>query len=128
VRIGLSAGDVGVSWSLPRVVGMGHAAEIMLTGRFVGAEEAERIGLVNKVVPEDQLLDAAYEIADQIAAISPFGVTLTKRVLNANVDAGSLSQAVEVENRGQTLATRGTDFREALDAFRTKRPAQFTAR
>ena len=128
VRIGLSAGDVGVSWSLPRVVGLGHAAEIMLSGRFVDADEAARIGLVNRVVPADALLDEAFALAGEIAANTPFGVTLTKRVLNANVDAGSLSQAVEVENRGQTLATRGADFREALEAFRAKRPAAFTAR
>jgi len=128
VRIGLSAGDVGVSWSLPRVVGLGRAAEIMLTGRFVDAEEAATIGLVNRVVPEERLLDESFAIAEQIAANTPFGVTLTKRVLNANVDAGSLSQAVDVENRGQTLATRGQDFREALAAFREKRPAKLTAR
>lgn len=128
VRIGLSAGDVGVSWSLPRVVGLGHAAEIMLTGRFVGADEAAEIGLVNRVVAADDLLDAAFAVAEQIASNTPFGVTLTKRVLNVNVDAGSLTQAVELENRGQTLATRGEDFREALDAFRAKRPAAFTAR
>lgn len=128
VKIGLSAGDVGVSWSLPRVVGLGHAAEIMLSGRFVGAEEAAAIGLVNRVVPAEELLEEAFALASQIAANTPFGVTLTKRVLNANVNAGSLSQAVEVENRGQTLATRGEDFREALAAFRAKRPAQFTAR
>jgi enoyl-CoA hydratase/carnithine racemase len=128
VRIGLSAGDVGVSWSLPRVVGLGRAAEIMLTGRFVDAEEAATIGLVNRVVTEDALLDESFAIAEQIAANTPFGVTLTKRVLNANLDAGSLSQAVEVENRGQTLATRGQDFREALAAFREKRPPKLTAR
>jgi enoyl-CoA hydratase/carnithine racemase len=128
VRIGLSAGDVGVSWSLPRVVGFGRAAEIMLTGNFVDAEEAERIGLVNRVVPADELLEASFDLAAQIAANSPFGVTLTKRVLHANVDAGSLTQAVEVENRGQTLTTRGEDFREALAAFRAKRPAAFTGR
>lgn len=128
VRIGLSAGDVGTSWSLPRVVGLGNAAEIMLTGRFVDADEAARIGLVNRVVPSEDLLDEAFAIAEQIAANTPFGVALTKRVLNANVDAGSLTQAVEVENRGQTLATRGDDFREALDAFRAKRAPAFTAR
>lgn len=126
VRIGLSAGDIGVSWSLPRVVGLGRASEIMLTGRFVEAEEAERIGLVNRVVEAGQLLDAALEVAEQIAANSPFGVTLTKRVLMANVDAGSLRGAIEVENRGQTLATRGTDFSEALAAFRAKRAPKFT--
>jgi enoyl-CoA hydratase/carnithine racemase len=128
VRIGLTSGDVGVSWSLPRVVGLGHAAEIMLTGRFLDAEEAARIGLVNRVVPAAQLLDAAFEVADQIAGNTPFGVTMTKRVLNVNVDAGSFSQAAEVENRGQTLATRGDDFLEALKSFRAKRPPQFTAR
>lgn len=128
VRIGLSAGDVGVSWSLPRVVGLGRAAEIMLTGRFVDAQEAENMGLVNRVVPAADLLDEAYAMAELIAGNTPFGVTLTKRVLNANVDAGSLSQAVEVENRGQTLATRGDDFVEALNSFRDKRPARFTAR
>jgi enoyl-CoA hydratase/carnithine racemase len=100
----------------------------MLTGRFVEAEEAATIGLVNRVVPQDALLDESFAIAEQIAANTPFGVTLTKRVLNANVDAGSLSQAVEVENRGQTLATRGQDFREALAAFREKRPPKLTAR
>jgi enoyl-CoA hydratase len=109
-------------------VGLGRAAEIMLTGRFVDAEEAAAIGLVNRVVPSERLLDEALAVADQIAGITPFGVTLTKRVLNANVDAGSLSQAVEVENRGQTLATRGQDFLEALTAFRAKRQPEFTAR
>ncbi len=128
VRIGLSAGDVGVSWSLPRVVGLGVAAEIMLTGRFVDAAEAQRIGLVNRVVAAETLLEEAFAVAAQIASNTPFGVTLTKRVLNANVDAGSLSQAVEVENRGQVLATRGADFREALEAFRAKRAPAFTAR
>lgn len=128
VRIGLSAGDVGVSWSLPRVVGLGHAAEMMLTGSFVDAHEAERIGLVNRVVEEAKLLDSAFEIAERIASNSPFGVTLSKRALQANVDAGSLRAAIEVENRGQTLATRGSDFSEALAAFRAKRAPKFTGR
>jgi enoyl-CoA hydratase len=126
VRIGLSAGDVGVSWSLPRVVGLGHAAEIMLTGDFLDADEAARIGLVNRVVPADELLDEALRVAERIALNSPFGITLTKRVLMANVDAGSLRNAVEVENRGQTLATRGKDFEESLSAFREKRTPKFS--
>jgi len=128
VRIGLSAGDVGVSWSLPRVVGLGHAAEIMLTGDFLDAYEAERIGLVNRVVPAENLLEEALGLAERIAANSPFGITLTKRVLTANVDAGSLRNAVEVENRGQTLATRGQDFSESLGAFREKREPKFSGR
>ena len=107
---------------------MGHAAEMMLTGRFYDAEEAARIGLVNRVVAAEDLLEEAFAVAGLIASNTPFGVTLTKRVLNANVDAGSLTQAIELENRGQTLATRGEDFREALGAFREKRAAAFTSR
>jgi enoyl-CoA hydratase/carnithine racemase len=126
VRIGLSAGDVGVSWSLPRVVGLGRAFEIMLTGDFIDATEAERIGLVNRVVQPDRLLDETIALAERIASNTPFGVTMSKRVLNANVDAGSFSQAIEVENRGQALATRGSDFVEALSAFREKRTPSFT--
>lgn len=128
IRIGLSSGDIGVSWALPRVIGMGHAAEMMMTGRFYGAEEAARIGLVNRVVEADALLPTAYEIAEQIAANTPLGVMLTKRLLASNVDAGSLRSAMEIENRGQVLATRGRDFREALAAFREKRRPHYNGR
>jgi len=128
INNGLTASELGLSYLLPRAIGSSRAFELMLTGRDIDAAEAATIGLVNRVVPEDELLDAAFEIAEQIAANTPFGVTLTKRVLNANVDAGSLSQAVEVENRGQTLATRGADFAEPLSAFREKRAAAFTSR
>jgi enoyl-CoA hydratase/carnithine racemase len=81
---------------------------------------------VNRVVPAEQLLDEAISLATEVASNSPFGVTLSKRVLNVNVDAGSLSDAIEVENRGQTLATRGDDFSEALAAFREKRPPHYS--
>jgi enoyl-CoA hydratase len=128
VRIGLSSGDIGVSWALPRIIGMGHAAEMMLTGRFYEAEEAHRIGLVNRVVDPSELLDSAYETASQIAGNTPLGVMLTKRLLASNVDAGSLRGAMEIENRGQVLATRGEDFREALSAFREKRQPTYTGR
>jgi enoyl-CoA hydratase len=128
VRIGLSAGDLGASWALPRVIGLGRAAELMLTGRFVEAEEAEAIGLVNRVVPPERLLPTAFELADQIAAHSPYGVRLSKRVLQANVDAPSLDAALELENRGQVLATRTDDMREALEAFRAKRQPRFRNR
>jgi enoyl-CoA hydratase/carnithine racemase len=128
VRIGLSGGDCGTSWFLPRVVGLGRAAEILLTGRFVGAEEAASIGLVTRVVPAEELLDQALATAQQIAANTPFGVMLTKRVLHLNVDAPSLAAALEVENRNQVLTTRTDDMSEALTAFREKRPARYTGR
>lgn len=126
VRIGMSAGDLGISWLLPRLVSPGIAAEIMYTGRFVGAEEAERIGLVSRVVAGEALLEESLALARTIAANSPFGVQLTKRAFHANLDGLPLRAAMELENRGQALATRGTDMPEALDAFKAKRAPQFT--
>jgi enoyl-CoA hydratase/carnithine racemase len=128
VRIGLSGGDCGSSYFLPRVVGLGRTAEILLTGRFVGAEEAADIGLVNRVVAADELLGQAVATAVQIAANTPFGVMLTKRVLHQNVDAPSLTAALEVENRNQVLTTRTEDMTEALHAFLDKRPPRCTGR
>jgi enoyl-CoA hydratase len=125
VKIGLSGCDIGVSYLLPRIVGLGIASELMLTGRMVEAEEAARIGLANRVVEPAGLLDSANELADQIAANSPFGVWMTKQVLGRNVDAGSLRSAIELENRTQVLTTRTDDMKEALAAFVEKRPARF---
>ncbi|MCW2992847.1 MAG: enoyl-CoA hydratase [Conexibacter sp.] len=128
VRVGLSGGDVGASHLLPRLVGFGMASELLLTGRAVGAEEALRIGLANRIVPAEELLDAAAELALEIAASSPFGIFMTKQVLGRNVDAGSLESAIELENRTQILATRTEDMAEALAAFKGKRPARFVGR
>jgi enoyl-CoA hydratase/carnithine racemase len=128
VKIGLSVGELGTSWTLTRLVGPGRAAEIAYTGRFVGAEEAERIGLINRVVPADQLLDEAHALAAQIASNSPGGVQLSKRALQANLEIGSYAAALELENRGQALLTRGEDMPEALEAFKQRREPQFTGR
>lgn len=128
VRLGLSACDVGVSYFLPRIVGLGMASELMLTGRKVEANEALRIGLVSRIVEEGTLREEALAIAAQIASNSPFGVTMTKRVLALNVDAASLHAAIELENRTQVLATRTEDMSEALSAFREKRAPRFAGR
>jgi enoyl-CoA hydratase len=128
VRIGLSAGDVGCSWALPRIVGLGRAMEILLTGRFVDAEEAVMIGLVSRVIPEAELLDRALETAAAISANSPFGVQLSKEAVHANVDAPSLEAALELENRNQVLASRSPDMIEALSAFREKRAPRYGVR
>jgi enoyl-CoA hydratase/carnithine racemase len=126
VRIGLSAGDLGTSWLLPRLIGPARTAEFAYTGRFIESEEAERIGLLNRVVPADRLLDDALELAAQIAANSPAGVQLSKRALQANMEVGSFAAALELENRGQALLTRGSDMPEALAAFKEKRAPRFT--
>jgi len=125
VRIGLSAGDLGTSWLLPRLVGPGMAAEIAYTGRFVEAAEAERIGLVNKVVPAPDLLAEAIAMAGLICANSPAGVQLSKRALQANLEVSSYAAALELENRGQALLTQGADMPEALAAFTERRAPVF---
>jgi len=128
VRIGLSGCDVGLSWLLPRIVGFGHASELMLTGRLIDAHAAARIGLVNHVVPAEELIPKAYALAGEIARNSPFGVRLTKQGLQLNVDAPSLQAAVAVENRNQALAACTEDMSEALSAFRERRQPAFAGR
>lgn len=125
VRIGLSGGDCGSSWALPRLLGLARATEILLTGRFVDAEEAREIGLVTDVVEAGKVTDRALEVAAMIAQNSPVGVALTKQVVRTNVDASSLAAALELENRNQVLATRTDDMTEALAAFREKRRPTF---
>ena len=126
IRIGLTGGDMGSSWLLPRIVGLGIANELLMTGRFVDAAEAARIGLVNRMVEPDELLPTALEMARSIMANSPFAVRLTKRVVQANLGAATLETAVELENRNQALAAATADHREALAAFLARRPAVFS--
>lgn len=126
IRIGLTGGDMGSSWLLPRVIGLGLANELLLTGRFVLPDEAVRIGLVNRVVEPDRLIPEALELAAAITANSPFAVRVTKQVIHANLGAATLAAGIELENRNQALAAASSDMREALDAFRAKRPPVFT--
>jgi enoyl-CoA hydratase len=121
IKVGMSSCDIGVSWLLPRIVGMSRAFEIMLTGRMVGAEEAERIGLVSSVVPGDELLSHALELARAIAAHDPFAVWLTKRGAWANAEAPSLHAAIELENRTQILARTTGELARAAEALVTRR-------
>ena len=126
VRIGFSGCDLGSSYWLPRTVGLGVASELLMTGRFMGADEAERRGAVNRIVPAAELLDSAVATAAEIARNSPFAVRMTKQVLASGVDAPSLRAAIELENRTQILCTRTDDFVEALAAFQDKREPHFT--
>jgi enoyl-CoA hydratase/carnithine racemase len=128
VRVGLSAGELGTSWLLTRLVGSGRAAEIAYTGRAVAAEEAERIGLVNRVVPAEELFDEAFALAAAISANSPGGVRMSKRALQCNQEITSYAAALELENRGQALMTRTEDMPEALAAMRERRDPHFTGR
>ena len=113
ILLGLSGAEMGMSYYLPRIVGLSVAADWMLTGRNVSAEEAFQRGLVSELVDDEHLLDRALERASQIAALSPLGVQMTKRTLQVNTDASDLTAAVELENRNQVI-THAT--REAADA------------
>jgi enoyl-CoA hydratase len=128
IRVGLSGCDIGVSYLLPRLIGASRAFELLLTGRMVDATEADRIGLVLKVVPDADVLDAALETAELIRANSPFGVWMTKEVMWSNLEAGSLQAAIDLENRTQLLASHTGDLVEAMTAFMEKRPPNFTGR
>jgi enoyl-CoA hydratase/carnithine racemase len=123
IKAGLSSMDMGISYLLPKIVGAGRAREMMLTGRIIDAAEAYRIGLVHEVVPDDQLLDAALRMARSIAVNNPFGVWQTKIGLNAALDAPSLRNAKEIENRTQILTGFTNNPVEAAHAHMEKRDA-----
>ncbi|MCL4292494.1 MAG: enoyl-CoA hydratase/isomerase family protein [Acidimicrobiia bacterium] len=128
VKVGLSGCDIGVSWLLPRLVGASRAFELMLTGRFVDAAEAERVGLVSRVVADGECLGAALEIAEEIAGNSPFGIRMTKEVMWSQLEVGSLTAGIDLENRTQILTSYTGDMREAVAAFVEKRPPRFEDR
>lgn len=103
IRVGMSSCDVGVSWLLPRAIGTTRAFEMMLTGRMVEAEEAERIGLVLRLTEQGKLVEEARTMARTIADNGHIGTWMTKRGMWANLEAGSLQAAIELENRTQAL-------------------------
>lgn len=125
IRIGLSACDVGVSYFLPRIVGASVASELLLTGDFIEAKRAEATGLVSRVVPDASLVDATREMANRMLRNTPLGLRLTKECLKHSIDAGSLEQAVAMEDRNQILAAQSADFREGVLAFLQKRDPEF---
>jgi enoyl-CoA hydratase len=123
---GLSGTELGVSWLLPRAVGTSNSAEILLTAKRVDAEEALRIGLVSRVVADDEVLVLAIEMAEAMCAFSPFGLALTKDTIWASLEVGSLQSAVDLENRTQLLAGHTGNLNEATAAFKEKRPPVYT--
>lgn len=117
VKVGMTGCDMGVSWLLPRAVGLSRSFEILLTGRMVDAQEADRIGLVTATVADDQLMPRALDTARAIAASEALGVWLTKRGGWVNAEAASLAQAIELENRSQILAQSTGSLQRAAEAF-----------
>ncbi|MCG7606940.1 MULTISPECIES: enoyl-CoA hydratase [Mycobacterium] len=127
INNGLTASELGLSYLLPRAIGSSRAFEIMLTGRDVDAQEAERIGLVSSVVAEHALLDTCYAMAERMAAFSRPGIELTKRTLWSGLDAASLEGHMQAEGLGQLFVRLLTaNFEEAVAARAEKRPPVFT--
>jgi enoyl-CoA hydratase len=127
INNGLTASELGLSYLLPRAIGSSRAFEIMLTGRDIDADEAERIGLVSRQVPEDQLLETCYAMAERIAAFSRPGIELTKRTLWSGLDAASLEGHMQAEGLGQLFVRLlTTNFEESVAARAEKRPPVFT--
>ena len=103
INIGLGGADMACSYFLPRLIGAGRAYEFMLTGNFMSAEEAMSLGLASRIADKEHLLDTAMELARTMSGKNPMGLRLTKEAINMNLDAGGLEQALNLEDRNQTL-------------------------
>ena len=125
VRVGLSGADMGVAWLLPRIVGLGRATELLMTGDFIDAERALAIGLYNRVVPAEQLMAEAHGMAAQLARGPSPALAVTKQALDREYTM-SLEEALRFEADVQADLMLHPNFREAYEAFREKRDARFT--
>jgi enoyl-CoA hydratase/carnithine racemase len=126
-KVGLTGADMGAAYLLPRIVGQGRALELLLFGDSLDALTAERYGLVNRVVPHDQLLPAAYEWARRLAQGPSLALSMTKRMVNNEWNMDLLS-AIEAEAQAQALLLMGEDHRRFYEAFLEKAQAAFVGR
>ena len=121
IRTGLTGTDAGVSYLLPRLIGAARAFDMIVTGRTVDAGEAERMGLVSRIVPDADLWDEALAMANVVAGYTTFGLRNTKEVMWHNLDTPSMSAAIALENRNQDLANRNDEVHEYMRAYRSNR-------
>ena len=123
-RVGLSGADMGASWLLPRIIGFGRATELLMTGDFIDAREAYRIGLYNRVVPDGEALPEARALAEKLARGPSYALAVTKEALNAEADM-DLSTALREEAKAQAICMEDPNFRKAYEAFVAKRKPDF---
>jgi enoyl-CoA hydratase len=121
INIGLSGGELGTTYFLPKLVGSARAADILMTGRTVDAVEAEKIGLMSRQVDETGLMEEAMKVAHDMLGKTPLGLRLTKETLNQNLNAPSLEAAIELENRNQSILCLTPEFFEAVEVFGNKK-------
>ncbi|MHA1843432.1 MAG: enoyl-CoA hydratase/isomerase family protein [Promethearchaeota archaeon] len=125
IEVGFSGADLACNYHLPRLIGMSKAAEILYTGRFVEADEAEKIGLILKVVDKEKLLESGLELASDLLTKSPLGLRMTKEAINLSMDSPSLETIIQLENRTQMLCSTSSDLDEGIAAFFEKRKPKY---
>jgi enoyl-CoA hydratase len=123
---GLTSTELGASWLLPRLIGVARSNDLLLTGRVVDAHEALAMGLVSRVLTDAELLDGCLEVAEAMSRYSPYGLSMTKDVLWANLEVASLEAAVELEDRNQLMLGFTENLPEAIRAFDAGRPPSYT--
>ncbi len=123
-QVGLCGADMGAAWLLPRIVGMGHASELLMTGDFITADRAAEIGLYNHVVEDDALEARAMELTQKLAKGPSMGLAVTKRMINAEAHM-DLGEAMQAEAWVQAECMKHPDYREAFEAFTEKREKDF---
>jgi enoyl-CoA hydratase/carnithine racemase len=124
-RVGLSGADMGAAWLLPRLVGLGQATALLMSGDFIGAERAEAIGLYHRVVAQERVLSEAQALAERLARGPSAALAVTKDALNREA-ALTLPEALDLEARLQAELMRHPNFRESYEAFVAKREPRFT--
>jgi enoyl-CoA hydratase/carnithine racemase len=123
-KVGLCGADMGATYLLPRVVGLGRASELLFTGDIIGAEEAHRIGLFGTVVAPEECVPHARKLAERLASGPAFANAMTKQMLESEFGM-TLDQAIEAEAQVQAICMQHPDFRESYDAGVAKRPIKF---
>jgi len=124
VKVGLAGADMGAAYLLPRVIGLAKATELLFTGDFISAEEAQRLGLYNSVVSADSLSSVTAAFAEQLSRGPSFAIAKTKEMLNRELDM-DLATALECEAQAQAICMQHPDYREAYEAFVAKREVKF---
>jgi enoyl-CoA hydratase/carnithine racemase len=126
IRVGVGGCDMGSGYLLPRLIGLSVASELLLTGRFLGADRAKAVGLVSDVVADDKLLETGLAFAAEMARASPMGLRMTKQTLNALIDAPGIDAALMIEDRQQVMLLETSDHQEAVAAFRERRDPTYS--
>ena len=120
IRTGLTGTDIGITYLLPRLIGTSRAFDLIFSGRDIDASEAERMGLVSRVAPDADLIEHALAYARQVATYTRTGLVMTKEVLWHNVDNPSMTAAIALENRNQTVANRAPDVQAHMEHYRQR--------